>query len=46
MNMQKLMQEAKKMQTQLLKDQEELDKTMYEGKSQMEKLYFLVVKKN
>lgn len=34
MNMQKLMQEAKKMQAQLLKDQEELDKTMYEGKSQ------------
>lgn len=34
MNMQKLMQEAKKMQAQLLKDQEELDNTIYEGKSQ------------
>lgn len=33
MNMQKLMQEAKKMQMQLQKDQEELEKTIYEGSS-------------
>lgn len=33
MNMQKLMQEAQKMQKQLQKDQEELENTIYEGKS-------------
>jgi len=33
MNMQKLMQEAQKMQAKLLKEQEELEKTNYEGVS-------------
>lgn len=33
MNMQKLMQEAQKMQKQLQKDQAELESTIYEGKS-------------
>ena len=33
MNMQKLMQEAQRMQAQLQKDQKELEKTIYEGKS-------------
>lgn len=33
MNMQKLMQEAKKMQAQLEKDQKELEETVYEGSS-------------
>lgn len=33
MNMQKLMQEAKKMQVQLEKDQKELEETIYEGSS-------------
>lgn len=33
MNMQKLMQEAKKMQVQLQKDQKELEDTIYEGNS-------------
>lgn len=33
MNMQKLMQEAKKMQAQLEKDQRELEETVYEGSS-------------
>lgn len=33
MNMQKLMQEAQKMQAKLLKEQEELEKTTYEGES-------------
>lgn len=33
MNMQKLMQEAQKMQRQLQKDQEELENTTYEGNS-------------
>ena len=33
MNMQKLMQEAQKMQAQLQKDQKELEKTVYEGNS-------------
>jgi len=33
MNMQKLMQEAQKMQNKLLKEQEELEKTNYEGSS-------------
>ena len=33
MNMQKLMQEAQKMQAKLLKEQEELEKTNYEGES-------------
>ncbi len=33
MNMQNLLQEAKKMQTKLLKEQEELEKTNYEGTS-------------
>ena len=33
MNMQNLLQEAKKMQNQLLKEQEELEKTNYEGTS-------------
>lgn len=33
MNMQKLMQEAQKMQAQLQKDQKELESTIYEGSS-------------
>jgi len=33
MNMQKLMQEAQRMQAQLQKDQKELENTVYEGKS-------------
>lgn len=33
MNMQKLMQEAQKMQAQLQKDQKELENTVYEGNS-------------
>ena len=33
MNMQRLMQEAQKMQKQLQKDQEELENTIYEGNS-------------
>lgn len=35
MNMQKLMQEAQKIQAQLQKDQKELEKTIYEGKSSL-----------
>ena len=35
MNMQKLMQEAQKMQSKLLKEQEELEKTNYEGDSSL-----------
>ena len=35
MNMQMLMQQAKKMQAQLQKDQEELEKTEYEGSSSL-----------
>ena len=35
MNMQKLMQEAQKMQAQLQKDQKELEKTIYEGSSSL-----------
>ena len=35
MNMQMLMQQAKKMQAQLQKDQEELEKTEYEGTSSL-----------
>lgn len=35
MNMQMLMQQAKKMQAQLLKEQEELEKTEYEGSSSL-----------
>ena len=35
MNMQMIMQQAKKMQVQLQKDQEELEKTEYEGKSSL-----------
>ena len=35
MNMQKLMQEAQKMQAQLQKDQSELEKTVYEGTSSL-----------
>ena len=35
MNMQMIMQQAKKMQTQLLKEQEELNKTEYEGSSSL-----------
>ena len=35
MNMQMIMQQAKKMQAQLQKDQEELEKTEYEGKSSL-----------
>jgi len=35
MNMQKLMQEAQKMQAQLQKDQKELEKTIYEGKASL-----------
>ena len=35
MNMQMIMQQAKKMQAQLLKEQEELDKTEYEGTSSL-----------
>lgn len=35
MNMQKLMQEAQKMQAQLQKDQKELEKTVYEGNSSL-----------
>ena len=35
MNMQKLMQEAKKMQAQLEREQEELGKTIYEGNSSL-----------
>ena len=35
MNMQKLMQEAQKMQMQLQKDQKELEDTVYEGTSSM-----------
>ncbi len=33
MNMQKLMQEAQKMQAKLMKEQEEIEKTTYEGSS-------------
>lgn len=35
MNMQMIMQQAKKMQAQLLKEQEELEKTEYEGTSSL-----------
>lgn len=35
MNMQMIMQQAKKMQAQLQKDQEELEKTQYEGSSSL-----------
>jgi len=35
MNMQRLMQEAQKMQAQLQKDQKELEKTIYEGTSSL-----------
>ena len=35
MNMQMIMQQAKKMQVQLQKDQEELEKTEYEGNSSL-----------
>lgn len=35
MNMQKLMQEAQKMQAQLQKDQKELENTIYEGNSSL-----------
>ncbi|MBR3617885.1 MAG: YbaB/EbfC family nucleoid-associated protein [Acholeplasmatales bacterium] len=35
MNMQMIMQQAKKMQAQLLKEQEELEKTVYEGTSSL-----------
>lgn len=35
MNMQMIMQQAKKMQAQLQKDQEELEKTEYEGSSSL-----------
>ena len=35
MNMQRLMQEAQKMQAQLQKDQKELEKTIYEGNSSL-----------
>lgn len=35
MNMQKLMQEAQRMQAKLLKEQEELEKTNYEGNSSL-----------
>ena len=35
MNMQMIMQQAKKMQAQLQKDQEELEKTKYEGNSSL-----------
>jgi len=35
MNMQMIMQQAKKMQAQLQKDQEELEKTEYEGNSSL-----------
>lgn len=35
MNMQKLMQEAQKMQAQLQKDQKELENTVYEGNSSL-----------
>lgn len=35
MNMQKLMQEAQRMQAKLLKEQEELEKTNYEGSSSL-----------
>ena len=35
MNMQKLMQEAQRMQAKLLKEQEELEKTTYEGSSSL-----------
>ena len=35
MNMQKLMQEAQRMQAQLQKDQKELEKTIYEGTSSL-----------
>lgn len=35
MNMQKIMMEAKKMQTQLQKEQEELENTIYEGSSSL-----------
>lgn len=35
MNMQRLMQEAQKMQAQLQKDQKELEKTVYEGTSSL-----------
>lgn len=35
MNMQKLMQEAQKMQVQLQKDQKELENTVYEGNSSL-----------
>ena len=35
MNMQKLMQEAQKMQAQLQKDQKELENTVYEGSSSL-----------
>ena len=35
MNMQRLMQEAQKMQAQLQKDQKEIEKTIYEGTSSL-----------
>lgn len=35
MNMQRMLQEAQKMQAKLLKEQEELEKTTYEGKSSL-----------
>ena len=35
MNMQKLMQEAQKMQAQLQRDQKELENTVYEGNSSL-----------
>ena len=38
MNMQMIMQQAKKMQAQLQKDQEELEKTEYEGSSSLVKV--------
>lgn len=38
MNMQKLMQEAQKMQAQLQRDQKELESTVYEGNSSLVKV--------
>lgn len=38
MNMQKILQEAQKMQVKLQKDQEELEKTIYEGNSSIVKV--------
>lgn len=38
MNMQKLMQEAQKMQAQLQRDQKELESTVYEGSSSLVKI--------